>query len=373
MRQDLTPKKLRAWWVTNRWRGTRWARMLSRPPRVHSNLLSRHLDRSGSQEEVLDVAVALLERLRGDTSGPSFAPDRTNRETKDVDRVVEIGGELFALEHTSVDYSPQARRVSVFWREVSPSVVDLRDRLVQKIQEGEFCVAFWDQPLGPRRDVQLFLAAVADWVTEVAPTLESGVLGTLMKKIEAGSMSGKVRISRSPWPQRPAVVNLFAFDSRPLGAKAGAMSDIASQTATLRRAFAHKVPGKLAQYKQDGYTTVLVLQDVRTEATGFDGLRLGTHLMQTEHAQGLDLIMVVHADEFPWSVAWSNQTSINERALWRTNWWLWVPGDRVLVQNDWELGCRPTVERAAPEALARYLKTTRQPYDWLGGQWRRLA
>ena len=122
-----------------------------------------------------------------------------------------------------------------------------------------------------------------------------------------------------------------------------------ARRAVLERLLANRC-AKLKRYRDDGCTTVLVLEDTAFMATPYLLLLLAGSEVRDRHIGTTDILIVINCETDIWSLQYVRTGDSLTREIYKTNWWIWDPiEDRVLLRP-WEKDDRQVMLEAREQA-----------------------
>jgi hypothetical protein len=254
-----------------------------------------------NEQNACDAFITILKSLTDiEDRAELKSPDEINRRTPDVDFLLFSSSDendKIAVEHTRVESFNEQIKYVKRWRDIVCSVnAGCRERIPP--DRYYFLAAppiIVDSLVGKRREQ--FVSDLSSWVAETAPKLlqvdsqteHEGHKITLICSGDHAYLNGNV------WgmPQEPE-------DQKAL------------QSERLRRAVETKVP-KLTKYKERGFKTALLLEDVA-------GTLRGSTLRGYESLDEVDYVVVFV----------SNEDKMIIGNVWkeRSVWYSFVPGNR---------------------------------------------
>lgn len=303
---------------------------------------------SPTQREVIDAAIRLLERLQDAASGHVTVPDESNRQTPDIDALVEIGEAPFAIEHTRIEQFEEATKEQAFIAQQEPLLAAMQTSLQARLPCGWYELQLHSPINAPKKALTKLFAQLADDVVLVARQLATPAApGTNIRM-------GKVTLDRAHIDYRLVrgldpvdgpnpflrVVVLRRFPGN---------DEREARRAVVRRLLADKC-AKLKPYRDDGCTTVLVLEDTAFMASPYLLLPLAGAEVRDHHAGATDILIVMNCETDIWSLQFVRTGDALTRELYETNWWIWDPLDHRLIQRSEGTGSRAAMYAAREQA-----------------------
>ena len=256
-----------------------------------------------NEQNACDTFITILKSLTDIEYGKSKSPDEVNRRTSDVDFVLVSSineNDKIAVEHTIVEsFDEQIKYV----KRSGDIVREINDCCRQRIPPDRYYFLavppiIVDPLVGKSR--ALFVSYLSSWVVKTAPKLllVDSYLQTEYEghKITLTCSGDHARLNGKVWcmPEEPE--NQKALQSERLG-----------------RAFGDKLP-KLTKYKERGFKTALLLEDV---AGTLRGSILRGYEISLEEVDYI-VVFVSNEDRMIIGNVWK------ERSVWYSS----VPGNR---------------------------------------------
>lgn len=303
---------------------------------------------SPSQAQVVNVAVRLLEQLEGAKSGEVTVPDKHNRETPDIDGLVNIGTRTFAIEHTRVEQFLDATKEHVFLSRQQAELDRMHAALLARLPPGSYELQIIGPIAARRRTVALLFD---DLVAEVAkaargvplppppgPNIRTGTVSRGVDQVEYRLVRGFDPVGAPSPSLKVSVLRRF-----PGGDERDA------RLAVVTRLLEPKCT-KLAPYRDQGHTTVLVLEDTAFMASPYLLLLLAGAVVRDHYADTTDMLIVVSCESDIWDLQFARTGEELDRNLFKSNWWVWDPVDQRVVQQTPERGGREAMYHARESA-----------------------
>jgi hypothetical protein len=258
-----------------------------------------------NEQNACDAFITILKSLTDIDYVASESPDEKNRSTPDVDFVLASSSDendKIAVEHTKVEsFDGQIEYLNRSWDIVGSVNAGCRERTPSDRYYYLAVPPIIVDSLLSKRSRELFVSDLSSWVVETAPTL---LLVDSYKQFEykghkielrcigdCGKLNGNVgRMPQEPENQK------------------------ALQSERLRRAIRDKLP-KLTKYKERGFKTALLLEDVAGTLRDSSTLR-GCEISLEE----VDYIVVFVSNE--------DRMIIGNVWKERSVWYSFVPGNR---------------------------------------------
>ena len=216
--------------------------------------------RGFNEGKACDAVIKRIETREGQPRGDLRFPEREHHAAP-VELVCEIGGRLFAFEHTSIEPFEQHMELEVkapahFW--------PIQERLTGLLPADEHFVlevpAKATLHLRPRETRQV-QDALVDWIKATAPTLPVVRLPGFAIPLTYSKVPGvpfEVFLIRSVRGGRPGQLSVTHLVERDLFEE--------NRVARVRRAYEAKCP-KLALWQQAGARTVLICEESDAQMT----------------------------------------------------------------------------------------------------------
>lgn len=303
-----------------------------------------------TQREVIDVVVRLLELLERAESGKVTAPDEDNRESPDIDALVEIGERAFAIEHTRIEQFEEAAKEQAFVDRHKAALDDVRTALQARLPRGWYELQIHGPISGPEKLLPRLFAKLVDEVVQVAGQLvDPSSPGTNIRAGKVTLNRGRIdyRVVRSFDPAdgpnpvlRLAVLRRFPGND-----------EREARRAVVGRLLAGKC-AKLARYRDEGCTTVLVLEDTALMATPHPLLLLAGAEVRNHYAEMTDILVAVSCESDIWDLQCIRTGDPLSRDLFKTNWWIWDPVEHRLIQRPSDNGSRAAIYAARRQSAS---------------------
>jgi hypothetical protein len=259
--------------------------------------------KKGNEQNARDTFITILKSLTDIEYVASSSPDEVNRSTSDVDFVLVSSvneNDKIAVEHTRVESFDWQIRYVKRWRDIVCSInAGCRERIPP--DRYYFLAAppkIVDSLVGKRR--AQFVSDLSSWVVETAPKLllVDSYIQTEYQghKITLACSGDHARLNGRVWSMPEEPENQKALQSERLG-----------------RAVRDKVP-KLKKYKEWGFKTALLLEDV---AGTLRGSTLRGYETSSEEVDYI-VVFVSNEDRMIIGNVWK------ERSVWYSS----VPGNR---------------------------------------------
>ncbi len=253
-----------------------------------------------NEQNARDAFITILKSLTGIEDWESESPDEVNRRTRDVDFLLFSKNDKFAVEHTIVEsFDGQIGYVNRSYDIVDSINAGCRKRLPRDRYYILAVPPIIVDSLVKKSSREQFVSYLTSWVVETAPKLllVDSYIQTEYEghKITLTCSGDHAHLNGNVWriPQQPE--NQKTLQSDRLG-----------------RAVKDKLP-KLKKYKERGFKTALLLEDVA-------GTLYGSTLRGYESLEEVDYIVVFVSNEERMIVG----NVLKEKSVWYS----FVPGNR---------------------------------------------
>jgi hypothetical protein len=270
-----------------------------------------------------------MEHLYGAQSGEPAFPDQTNRETQDVDFLIDIGEQRFAFEHTRIaQFAEAIHLIERVEGKDSERYNALLDALHRELPPGSYVVEM-EPLLANGRKLDRLFSEVEQWVLA-----QFAGMGPLTKPVTC-LYPTRDRSNRRPMVTIHAGPRLPPEDtSKPhillsLGSGHG---EIAARESVIVKAFFDKAP-KLLKYKQQRTISVLVLEDVALVPIPYVPIVAASRLLELGFSCAIDWVVEVSPERDIWALHYARAGQPLKKNDYST-WWLYDPTHHFLTQYD---------------------------------------